>query len=74
MPEFVTVPHEHVAVAMAQGYYLMSGKWRVPWCTSTWHREHDLRAHERRAYNTADVLASRRVTEHRDRDAGSRDF
>jgi len=26
MPEFVTVPHEHVAVAMAQGYYLMSGK------------------------------------------------
>jgi len=25
MPEFVTVPHEHVAVAMAQGYYLMSG-------------------------------------------------
>jgi acetolactate synthase-1/2/3 large subunit len=25
MPEFVTVPHEHVAVAMAQGYYQMSG-------------------------------------------------
>lgn len=24
MPEFVTVPHEHVAVAMAQGYYSLA--------------------------------------------------
>ncbi len=26
MPEFVTVPHENVAVAMAQGYYKVSGE------------------------------------------------
>lgn len=26
MPEFVTVPHENVAVAMAQGYYKVSGQ------------------------------------------------
>ena len=26
MPEFITVPHENVAVAMAQGYYKVSGK------------------------------------------------
>jgi acetolactate synthase-1/2/3 large subunit len=75
MPEFVTVPHEHVAVAMAQGYYLMSGKMAGAMVHVNVGTANTICALMNAARNNTPMfLASGRSPATETGDAGSRDF
>jgi len=75
MPEFVTVPHEHVAVAMAQGYYLMSGKMAGAMVHVNVGTANTICALMNAARNNTPMfLASGRSPSTETGDAGSRDF